>query len=91
MLQICIETGVLPSKWKLANVQPVRKKGSRQEKENYRPISLLPVWSKIFETVTFDCVYKFVNDNKLISSNQSGFRPGDSTVNQLLSITTEIF
>ena len=39
----------------------------------------------------FDSMYTFFNTNKLLSNNQSGFRPGDSTINQLLSITTEIF
>ena len=87
----CLETGSFPSKWKSANVQPVHKKGSRQEKNNYRPISLLPVCSKIFEKIIFDNIYKFLIENNLISPNQSGFRPGDSTINQLLSITTEIY
>ena len=87
----CLETGNFPSIWKSANVQPVHKKGSRQEKNNYRPISLRPVCSKIFEKIIFDSVNKFLIKNNLITPNQSGFRPGDSTINQLLSITTEIY
>ena len=82
---------VFPSSWKCANVQPVHKKNSRQLKTNYRPISLLPVISKIFEKILFDVTYKFLNENNLITSNQSGFRPNDSTINQLLSITNEIY
>ena len=66
-------------------------KNSRQLKENYRPISLLPILSKIFEKILFDSTYKFLNQNFLISENQSGFRPNDSTINQLLSITDEIY
>ena len=83
--------GNFPSGWKLANIQPIHKKASRQIKSNYRPISLLPVCSKVFEKIIFDDLYKFLNENNLISSLQSGFRPGDSTINQLLSITTEIY
>ena len=80
-----------PSAWKLANIQPVHKKSSRQLKTNYRPISLLPVCCKIFEKIIFDNLYTFINSNNLLSPFQSGFRPGDSTINQLLSITTEIY
>ena len=87
----CIQSGSFPSSWKVANVQPVHKKGSRQCKEQYRPISLLPVCSKILEKIIFDQLYSYLVSNHLISENQSGFRPGDSTINQLLSITTSIY
>ena len=89
--QKCITTGKFPSLWKKANVQPVHKKSSRQDKSNYRPISLLPICGKIFEKIMFDSIYNFLLTNKLLSKHQSGFRPGDSTINQLLSITTEIY
>ena len=59
-------------------------------KSNYRPISLLPICGKILEKIIFDQVYSFLNDNKLITKNQSGFRPGDSTINQLLFLVNEI-
>lgn len=87
----CIDSGTFPQAWKFANVQPVHKKNSRQDKTNYRPISLLPVCAKIFEKIIFDNMYSFLTENNLISENQSGFRPGDSTINQLLAITTEIY
>ena len=77
--------------WKHANVQPVHKKDSRQIVSNYRPISLLPIFGKNFEKIMFDSMYSFFQTNNLITSNQSGFIPRDSTINQLLSITTEIF
>ena len=87
----CLESGSFPSAWKHANVQPVHKKNCRQDKSNYRPISLLCICSKIYEKIVFDAMYKFLLENNLLSPNQSGFRPGDSTINQLLSITTEIY
>ena len=79
-----------PSLWKKANVQPVHKKESRQIVSNYRPISLLCICGKNFEKLLFDEMYSFFETNSLITTNQSGFRPGDSTINQLLAITTEI-
>ena len=58
---------------------------------NYRPVSLLPVFGKIFEKLIFNEIYSFLDREKLLNTNQSGFRPFDSCVNQLLTITHEIF
>ena len=58
--------------------------------KNYRPISLLPICGKIFEKIIFNNLYKYLNANNLITKNQSGFRPGDSTSNQLLYLINEI-
>ena len=64
------------------------KKNNKQELKNYRPISLLPVSSKIFDRLLYDSMFKFFTENNLISLHQSGVKPGD---NQLLSITHQIF
>lgn len=87
----CLQSGHYTAIWKKANVVPIHKKGNRQLKTNYRPISLLPICGKMFEKNIFDEIYKHLSQNDLISSNQSGYRPGDSTINQLLSITHEIY
>ena len=55
------------------------------------PISLLHICGMIPEKIICDQVYSFLNENKLISKNQSGFRPGDSTIYQLISITSNIY
>ena len=89
--ETCMHTGLFPDNWKKANILPIHKKESRQLKENYRPISLLPVCGKIFEKVIFDTMYRHFTDNQLLTPNQSGFRPGDSTINQLLYITQKIY
>ena len=87
----CIETGFFPSEWKKANIVPIHKKGDKQTLENYRPVSLLPICGKILERLMFNEMFNFFIENKLISSNQSGFKPGDSCINQLLYITHEIY
>ena len=87
----CLSNGVFPSKWKFANLQSVHKKNSRQVKTNYRPISLLCICSKIFEKIIYDDLFNFLTNSNLITPNQSGFMPGDSTINQLTAITTEIY
>ena len=69
----------------------IHKKESRQHKNNYRPISLLPIFGKLFEKHIFDAIYNHLCDHKLLVDNQSAFRPGDSTINQLLLITHKIY
>ena len=59
---------------------------NKKQVKNYCPISLLPVSSKIFERLLYDSMFTFFAENSLISQNQSGFKPGDSCRNQLLSI-----
>ena len=74
-----------------AQVVLVHKKGNKQTFENYRPASLLPICGKIFKHLIYNSLFEFFIPNELISSNQSGFKPGDSCINQLLSITHEIY
>ena len=75
----------------MTNVVPAHRKGDLQTKTNYRPISLLPVCGKIFETIIFDKVYKHLSENNLIFAHQSGFRLGDSNISQLLSTMHEVY
>ena len=85
-----LTTSIYPTIWKLANVTPVFKKGDKQLIKNYRPISLLPICGKILEKIIFNNLYSYLHTNNLITKNQSGFRPGDSTTNQLLYLLDEI-
>ena len=87
----CLETGVFPSEWKKGNIVPIHKKGDKQMLQNYRPVSLLPICGKILERLMFNEMFEFFIENKLISSSQSGFKPGNPCINQLLSITHEIY
>ena len=90
IFQNILETGVYPEKWKLANVTPIHKKGSKQLVSNYRPISLLPICGKLFERIIFKNLYNHLVSNGLITKNQSGFRPGDSTINQLIDLVNDV-
>jgi hypothetical protein len=87
----CIEKGVFPTKWKKANVSPIyKKKNENNIVSNYRPISLLPLCGKIFEKLIYDNLHSYVYQNNFISDKQSGYKRGDSTIKQLISITNEI-
>ena len=57
----------------------------------YWPVSLLPICSKIFEKIICNSLFKYLEDNKLLNCNQSGFQSGDSCVHQLLSIRYKIY
>ena len=85
-----LSTSIYPDMWKLANVTPTLKKGDKQLIKNYRPISLLPICGKILEKIIFNNLYAYLHTNNLMTKNQSGFRPGDSTTNQLLYLLDEI-
>ena len=80
-----IRTGIFQDLWKSA-VTPVHKKESKQFIKNYRPISLLPLFAKIFDRILFLNMHNFFSYNGLITKYQSGFQPGDSVTNQLISL-----
>ena len=51
----------------------------------------MPICGKVFENIIFNSLFVYLNYNNLLNSNQSGFRPGNSCVNQLISITHDIY
>ena len=67
-----INTGIFPTLWKSSNVTPIHKKDSKRVINNYRPISLLPLFAKIFEKSLFLEIYNHLTSNNLITKNQSG-------------------
>ena len=77
----CIRESIFPNKLKIAKIIPIYKKGSHLEVGNYRPISLLPALSKIFEKVINNQLTEFIEDNDIISKTQFGFRKNMSTTN----------
>ena len=89
IFNLSLKTGIFVDAWKKACVLPIYKSGDRRLCENYRPISILPVISKILERSVFDQLYKFLNDNSLLSKYQSGFRAKNSTLTALLQMCDE--
>ena len=67
---------------KKSNIIPVHKKMTN---EILKINALLPIFSKTFEKIIFNSLYTFLQNEQLLNSNQSGFRPSDSCINQLLS------
>ena len=91
IFQNSMAAGTFATQWKRANIVPINKKNDKQIVSNYRPVSPLPICSIIFEKLIFNELFKFFEDKNLLSKHQSGFRPGDSCIYQLLAITHESF
>ena len=72
-------TGIIPNALKIARVTPVYKAFSKDNFANYRPISVLPCFSKILEKLMYKRAITFLNKNNILSNNQYGFRAGHST------------
>ena len=89
IFQSTLNDGVFPDDWEKSNV-PCHKKDSKNLIRNYQPISLLPVFSKLFERLTYNSLCNYFIHSRLCAECRSGFMPGDSCVMQLLSITHEI-
>ena len=83
----CIDTENFPDEWKIAKVTPIFKKGSKSDLNNYRPISVLPIVSKLLEKIIYQQLYDYLDKNKLLNTYQSGFRSLHSTMTALLETT----
>ena len=90
MINQVFNTGIFPERLKLAKVIPVFKKGDSKLINNYRPISLLPVISKVLEKIIANQLSQYFEDNKLFHDNQYGFRTGLSTEYATIELTYRI-
>ena len=75
--------GTFPSILKIGKITPIFKKDDEQLLENYRPISTLPIFGKIFEKLIYSRLYGFFASNGILNKNQFGFRQGHSTSHAL--------
>ena len=86
LINLSIYTNEFPNELKFAKVKPLFKKNKKTEVENYRPISILCIVSKILERAVHVQLEKYLHDNKLLYSHQSGFRKGHSTDSCLINL-----
>ena len=89
-LNLSIQTGVVPNELKLARVIPIFKKGSANEISNYRPISILPCFSKILERLMHSRLIEFLNKHDILYRYQFGFRENHSTNHALTYLIDKI-
>ena len=86
-----LSSGIFPRSLKIANVIPLFKSGTPTLLENYRPISLLPLLSKIFEKVAHGQLFSYLRDKKILYALQFGFCPGRSTFHAMQSFLNYVY
>ena len=79
IINLSLEKGIVPDELKIARVVPIFKGGDRKEQTNYRPVSVLPCMSKIFEKLVYNRLIDFINKHNILSECQFGFRKGHCT------------
>ena len=79
LINLTFSTGEIPQEWKEAKVTPIFKSGEKDDVNNYRPISVLPLISKIMERAIQVQLVSFLTENNVHSEHQSGFRKRHST------------
>ena len=82
-----IANGVFPDAWKTASVTPIHKSGSKSELNDYRPISAISVFARMFERLAHDQLSEFVKVNNILTSSQAAFRKLYFTTISLISST----
>ena len=85
LFQTSLNSGTIPDDWKTANIFPLFKKGNKNNVENYRPISLTCISSKLLEHIVHSTTMDFLDSNKILTPFQHGFRQGRSCESQLLT------
>ena len=86
-----LESGVFPNIWKIARVTSVFKTGSKTDLNNYRPISILSVFSKLIEKIAHDQFSTFLKEKSMLSKCQHAFRKLHNTLSSLLNVTDSWF
>lgn len=79
IVNLFFKTGVMPTEWKIALIKPLHKSGEGANPDNYRPISILPVLSKIMEKAVHNQLSEYLESNNLLSEKQFGYRKKRST------------
>ena len=90
IINISFKTGCFPAAVKLAKVIPIFKAGSKLDINNYRPISLLSVFSKIIEKLMYSRLYSFLEAHNVIDNSRFGFQKNKSTQHSLIEIVEKI-
>lgn len=87
LFNIVIKSGMVPFAWSVGYISPVYKgKGNVKDPDNYRGITVLSCFGKLFTSVLNNRIYDFLDENKLLGNEQAGFRKGHSTTDHIFSL-----
>jgi hypothetical protein len=90
VLNRSIVSGIVPKELKIAKVIPIFKSGDKMSINNYRPVSVLPCFSKILEKIVHSRITKFIEKHKLLYKHQFGFRKNHNTAHAIITLVNEI-
>ena len=90
IFNISLAKGVFPDELKIARVTPIFKKGNNTLVANYRPISVLPCFSKLLERIMYNRLYKFLLENNILYQKQFGFQNAHSPEHAILQLVNQI-
>jgi hypothetical protein len=90
ILNLSLKHGIVPSKMKLAKVLPIFKSGETSHISNYRPISLLPAFSKVLEKIVYARLFKYLSKHNILIPEQYGFRESLSTDLAILELQDRV-
>lgn len=89
-LNLCISNGNFPASMKIAKVTPIFKSGNKENPGDYRPVSVLPVTSKILERILHTRLASYLDSTNFLYERQYGFRPKSNTLSATIDLTTQI-
>ena len=87
MFNLSITSGIFPDEWKVATVIQLQKDGNKDDVNNLRPISLLPLPGKLLGKLVHSQLSAYLENNTLLNDCQGGFRHGISTINKMIYVT----
>lgn len=90
IFNLSLTNGIFPDDLKIAKVTPIFKSGNTEEPGNYRPISVLPCFSKLLERIMYNRLYGYLKNHNFLFSKQFGFQPNHSTEHALIEFTQKI-
>jgi len=91
LFNLSLSTGSFPDKLKLAKVIPIFKKGDTYLPSNYRPISLVSIFSKLLEKIMYKRLYSYLQGNNILYRYQFGFRKNHNTALALIDVVDSIY
>ena len=90
IINLSFSKGIVPDNMKIAKVIPIHKSGEVSNFNNYRPISLLPAFSKLLEKLMYNRLLSFINKHKIVYKHQYGFRKNHTTTHPLIHFLSDI-
>ena len=90
IVNLSLSSEFFPDRLKISKIIPIFKSDNASLAQNYRPISILPAFSKIFERAVYNRIFQFLVDNDILFKHQFGFRPGHSTSHALINFVKKV-